>query len=178
MGQAAEQSAKGSVVLGAVVTMRRHRREGRITSEQLTARLSQGALEMLEEKIEIGRWYPIQLLCELVDLDWEVGGRRDPDYLRKQGEQAAEMLFQKGIYEQLDYAKRAEPARAGDDLVRRAKLITSITGALYNFLTFDVRLDDHGEELQIHYGNAAAFSEALRYMSEGFMNQGRVKLRV
>src|SRR5271166_2113589 len=171
MGQAAELCAKGSVVLGAVVTVRRHRKAGRITAEQLAARLSQGALKMLEEKIEISRWYPVQFLCELVDLDWEVGGRRDPDYLRKQGEQAAEMLFQRGIYEQLDYAKRAEPARARDDLVWRAKMITTITGALYNFLTFEVQLDDHGEELQIQYGNAAAFSEALRYISEGFMNQ-------
>jgi hypothetical protein len=171
MGQAVEQCAKGSLVLGAVITVRRHRKAGRITSEQLEARLSPGALEMLEEKIDIGRWYPIQILCELLDLDWEVGGLRDPDYLRKQGEEAAERLFQQGIYEQLDYAKRLEPAQARDDLVRRAKLITSITGALYNFLTGEVRLDDDREELQICYRNAAAFSEALRYVSEGFMNQ-------
>jgi hypothetical protein len=172
MGQAAELSVKGSLMLGVVVTMRRHRKQGRISSEQLTARLSRGALQMIEEKVDIGRWYPIQIFCELLDLDWELGGRRDPNYMRDEGEKAAERLFDSGIYQQLSYAERAERVRARDDLIRQAKLITTITGTLYNFLTFEVRFDaDNGDTLQIYYGNAAAFSEALRYTTEGFMNQ-------
>ena len=126
--------------------MRRHRKQGRISPEQLTARLSRGALEMLEEKVDIGRWYPIQIFCELLDLDWELGGRGDPNYMREEGEQAAERLFQSGIYQQLSYAERVERVRARDALIRQAKLITTITGTLYNFLTFEVRLDaDNGE---------------------------------
>jgi len=172
MGQAAELSVKGSLMLGVVVTMRRHRKQGRISSEQLTARLSRGALQMIEEKVDIGRWYPIQIFCELLDLDWELGGRRDPNYMRDEGEKAAERLFESGIYQQLSYAERAGRVRARDDLIRQAKLITTITGTLYNFLTFEVRFDaDNGDSLQIYYGNAAAFSEALRYTTEGFMNQ-------
>jgi hypothetical protein len=171
MGQAVESSVKGSLMLGAVVTVRRHRKEGRITPEQLKARLSRGTLEMLEVKVDIARWYPIQIFCELLDLDWEFGGRKDPDYMRKAGEQAAERLFRSGIYQQLSYAERVERVRARDALIRQSKLITTITGTLYNFLEFEVRLDDKGEELQIHYGNAAVFSEALRYTTEGFMNQ-------
>jgi len=172
MGQAAELSVKGSLMLGVVVTMRRHRKQRRISSEQLTARLSRGALEMIEEKVDIGRWYPIQIFCELLDLDWELGGRRDPNYMREEGEKAAERLFESGIYQQLSYAERAGRVRARDDLIRQAKLITTITGTLYNFLTFEVRFDaDNGDTLQINYGNAAAFSEALRYTTEGFMNQ-------
>jgi hypothetical protein len=172
MGQAAELSVKGSLMLGVVVTIRRHRKQGRIGSEQLTARLSRGALQTIEEKVDIGRWYPIQIFCELLDLDWELGGRRDPRYMRDEGEKAAERLFESGIYQQLSYAERADRVRARDDLIRQAKLITTITGTLYNFLTFEVRFDaDNGDTLQIFYGNAAAFSEALRYTTEGFMNQ-------
>jgi hypothetical protein len=171
MGHAAEHSVKGSLMLGVVVIVRRHRKEGRITPEQLTARLGRGPLEMLEGKVDIARWYPLQIFCELLELDWELGGRRDPDYMRKEGEQAAERLFRSGIYQQLSYAERVERVRARDALIRQAKLITTITGTLYNFLESEVRLDDKGEELQIHYGNAAAFSEALRYTTEGFMNQ-------
>ncbi|HME73783.1 MAG TPA: hypothetical protein VKM54_28555 [Myxococcota bacterium] len=127
---------------------------------------------MLEEKVDIGRWYPIQIFCELLDLDWELGGRRDPNYMQEEGEQAAERLFQSGIYQQLNYAERVERVRARDALLRQAKLITTITGTLYHFLEFQVRLDpESGGELEIHYGNAAAFSEALRYTTEGFMNQ-------
>ena len=172
MSPGAEQSIKGSLMLGVVVMLRRHRKQGRISPEQLTVRLSQGALQMLEEKVDIGRWYPIQVFCELLDLDWELGGRRDPHYMRQEGERAAERLFQSGIYQQLNYAERAERVQARNALIRQAKLITTITGTLYNFLQFEVRLDpDTGNELQIHYGNAAAFSEALRYTTEGFMNQ-------
>ena len=167
----AEYSVKGSIMLGVVVMVRRHRKEGRITPQQLTARLSGGALEMLSVKVDIARWYPIQIFCELLELDWELGGRGNPDYLRKEGEQAAERLFESGIYQQLSYADRVERVRARDALIRQSKLITTITGTLYNFLEFEVRLDEKGEELQIHYGNAAPFSEALRYTTEGFMNQ-------
>jgi len=167
----AEYSVKGSLMLGVVVMVRRHRKEGRITPQQLTARLSGGALEMLSAKVDIARWYPIQIFSELIELDWELGGRGNPDYMRKEGEQAAERLFQSGIYQQLSYADRVERVRVRDALIRQSKLITTITGTLYNFLEFEVRLDEKGEELQIHYGNAALFSEALRYSTEGFMNQ-------
>jgi hypothetical protein len=169
MGQVTEQSVKGSLMLGVVVMVRRHRKQGLISAEQLAARLSQGALHMLEEKVDIGRWYPIQVFNELLDLDWDVGGRRDPNYMRQEGEQAAERLFRTGIYQQLHYAERVERVRAREALIRQARLITTITGTLYNFLDFKVRLDE--DNLEVHYGNAAAFSEALRFTTEGFMNQ-------
>jgi len=166
---ATEPLVKGSLMLGVVVTMRRHRKQGRISSDELTARLSKSGLEMLEEKIDIGRWYPIRIFCELLDLDWAVGGRGDPDYMRSEGEKAAERLFVSGIYQQLQYAERVGRVHARDALIRQAKLITTITGTLYSFLEFRVQLN--AQELQIDYGNAAAFSEALRYTTEGFMNQ-------
>ena len=51
-------------------------------------------------------------------------------------------------------------------------LPTTITGSLYNFLRFDVRVRKQGgDALEIEYSNAGPFSEALRYSSEGFMNQ-------
>ena len=169
MGQVTEECVKGSLMLGVVVMVRRHRKEGLVSPGQLAARLSQGALRMLEEKVDIGRWYPIQVFSELLDLDWEVGGQRDPKYMREEGEQAAERLFRSGIYQQLNYAERVERVRAREALIRQARLITTITGTLYNFLEFKVRLD--GNELEVHYGNAQAFSEALRFTTEGFMNQ-------
>jgi hypothetical protein len=149
--------------------VRRHRKQGLVSPGQLAARLSQGALRMLEEKVDIGRWYPIEVFGELLDLDWEVGGQRDPKYMREEGEKAAERLFQSGIYQQLSYAERVERVKAREALIRQARLITTITGTLYNFLEFKVRLD--GNELEVHYGNAEAFSEALRFTTEGFMNQ-------
>ncbi|HME73420.1 MAG TPA: hypothetical protein VKM54_26690 [Myxococcota bacterium] len=167
-----QHSVKGTLVLGAVVTVRRLRDRGRISPEQLAARLGAAALALIDEKIDIGRWYPLDAFCEILDTDWDVGGHRDPDYMREEGTRAADRLFESGIYQQLQFAERSERAQAADKLIRRTKLITTITGSLFNFLMADVRLNpDQRNSLEILYSNATGFSEALRYTTEGFMNQ-------
>ena len=167
-----DPSVKGSLVLGAVVTVRRHRNQGRISADQLSARLAGAALDLVDQKIDIGRWYPVKAFTELLDVDWDVGSRRDPQYMRRQGEQAADRLFDSGIYQQLNYAERADRVGSARDLKRQATLITTITGSLYNFLRFEVRLSEgRGDALEIVFSNAAVFSEALRHSTEGFMNQ-------
>jgi len=172
MDPSSDPSVKGSLVLGAVVTVRRHRTQGRISADQLAARLGGPALELVDQKIDIGRWYPVKVFTELLDVDWDVGSRRDPQYMRRQGEQAADRLFDSGIYQQLNYAERADRVGSARDLKRQATLITTITGSLYNFLRFEVRLSEgRGDALEIVFSNAAVFSEALRHSTEGFMNQ-------
>jgi hypothetical protein len=172
MERAIDSSVKGSLVLGAVVTVRRHRKQGRVTADQLSARLGGAALELVDQKIDIGRWYPVKVFTELLDVDWDLGSRRDPDYMRRQGEQAADRLFQSGIYQQLSYAERADRVSNAAELKRQSKLITTITGSLYNFLSFEVRIaEGRGDALEIVFSNAALFSEALRHSTEGFMNQ-------
>jgi hypothetical protein len=166
-----ESSAKGSIVIGAVASLRKLRRSGRIRSGQLSARLSGAALLLLDQKIEFGRWYPMAAFAELVDFEWEVVGARDPEYMRKSGARSAEILFESGRYQQLDFARRAGKAESREALIRRTKLITTITSTFYNHLEVSVDIDrGSSNELQITYANAAEFNEALRYSSEGFMN--------
>jgi hypothetical protein len=172
MDASTDPSVKGSLMLGAVVSVRRHRKQGRISADQLAARLGGPALELVDQKIDIGRWYPVRVFTELLDVDWDVGSQRDPEYMRRQGEQAADRLFSSGIYQQLNYAERADRVGNAKDLKRQSKLITTITGTLYNFLHFEVRLGEaRGDALEIVFSNAALFSEALRHSTEGFMNQ-------
>ncbi len=172
MERSNDPAVKGSLVLGAVVTVRRHRTQGRISADQLSARLGGGALELIDQKIDIGRWYPVKDFTELLDMDWDVGSKRDPDYMRRQGEQAADRLFDSKIYQQLSYAERADRVANAQELKRQSKLITTITGSLYNFLRFEVRIGEaRGDALEIVFSNAAPFSEALRHSTEGFMNQ-------
>ena len=80
-----QASAKGSIVIGAVASLRHHRSSGRISKEALQARLSRSALELLEEKIDIGRWYPMSAFAELVDCEWDLVAGRDPEYARQAG---------------------------------------------------------------------------------------------
>lgn len=165
-------SVKGVLVVGAMVAVRRLRDGGRVPEEQLAARLGAAALELLDEKIDLGRWYPMQAFCELLDLEWEVAGDRDPAHMIRAGALTADRVFDRGIYQQLDYAQRAERANTREDVLRRARLITTVTASFYNFLDVEVRLDpDNPSVLEIRYGNAAEYSEALRHTTEGFMNQ-------
>jgi len=170
-----QPSLKGNLMLGVVVAVRRHRDQGRVAAAQLEARLGGEALDLVDRKIDVGRWYPIEPFCELLDVDWEVGGQRDPEYARRGGAHSANRLFDGGIYQQLDFAERTGKATSRERLLRQAKLITTITGALYNFLSFEVRFSSGNDHLEIVYGNAALFSEALRYTTEGFMNQINVR---
>jgi hypothetical protein len=164
-----EPSIKGSLFVEGVVAMRRHRDFARVSGDQLAARLGPVALEMLDQKIDISRWYPIDAYCEMSDMDWEIAGGRDPGYMRCMGAEAAARFFRSGIYQQLDYAKRARSVESRSALVRRAKLITTVTNTLYNFL--EVSVDVVGDFLEIVYGNATPLSEGLRYTTEGFMNE-------
>jgi len=167
-----EPSAKGSIVMGVVATLRKHRKGGQVSNEQLAARLSGAALELLEQKIELARWYPMPAFAELVAFEWEMIGKRDPAYARASGALSADRQIESGRYQQMDYAKRAKKAESRSALLLQARLITTVTAAFYNFLETSVAIDPaRPDRLEIVYANAAAFPEPLRYATEGFMNQ-------
>lgn len=164
---------KGALVLGAVVAARRLRDGGRLTHEVLEARLSKAALVLIDAKIEVARWYPVEPFCELIDLGWDVIGNRDPKYLEKAGAASADQLFDSNRYQQLEFAQRAVKVQTRKQLIRQARLITTITGTFYDFLDVRVALDADG--LTIVYGNARAFGDPLVHTTVGFKNQINVR---
>ncbi len=171
-----EPSAKGTIVMGVVATLRKLRTSGQLTNDQLAARLSAAALELLEQKIELARWYPMPVFRELVEFEWDVVAKRNPDYARESGALSAERQFESGRYQQMDFAKRAKKAESSNALLLQARLITTVTAAFYSFLETSVGIDPaRPDKLEIVYANAAAFPEALRYATEGFMNQLNVR---
>jgi len=165
-----EPSAKGSVVMGVVASLRSSKKNGRVTDEQLAARLSGPAYALLERKVELGLWYPMAAFGELVEFEWQLAGK-DPEYARRSGVQSADRMFEAGIYQQLDYAQRTDKAQTREALLRQSKLITTVTGTLYSYLQTSVRFAEDGAQLEIVYANAALFSEPLRLSTEGFMNR-------
>ena len=167
-----EPSVKGTIVMGVVASLRKQRKSGRLTNEQLSARLSAPALELLEQKIELPRWYPMPVFRELVEFEWDMVAKRNPDYARESGALSAERQFESGRYQQMDFAKRAKKAESSNALLLQARLITTVTAAFYSFLETSVGIDPaRPDRLEIVYANSAGFPEALRYATEGFMNQ-------
>lgn len=167
-----DPSAKGSIVMGVVATLRKLRKGGQLSNARLAARLSGPALELLEQKTELASWYPMPLFAELVAFEWEVVGKRDPEYTRRSGALSADRQIESARYQQMDFAKRAKKAESSSALLLQARLITTVTAAFYNFLQTSVAIDPaRPNRLEIVYANAAAFPEPLRYATEGFMNQ-------
>jgi len=168
------ESVKGTLVLGAVVAARRLRDRGRVEPEVLEVRLSREALELLDQKIEVARWYPIAPFCELIDFGWEIDGRREVAYLERGGAESANRLFESNRYQQLEFVQRAGKVASRHELTKRARLITTIVGTFYDFLDVHVALE--ADALVIVYGNARAFSNALIHTTVGFQNQINVRL--
>jgi hypothetical protein len=167
------EGVKGSLVLGAAVAARRLRDRGRVSAESLEARLSAPALELVDQKIEMARWYPIGAFCELIELAWEVEGRRQTSYLERQGAASADRLFDSNRYQQLEFAERSGKVETQQQLIRQARLIATVTGTFYDFLEVDVKLESDG--LCIAYRNARAFGDPLIHTTVGFMNQVNVR---
>jgi hypothetical protein len=168
------ESVKGTLILGAVVAARRLRDRGRLAPEVLEARLSPEALDLLDQKIEVARWYPIGPFGELIELGWEIDGRREVAYLEREGAESADRLFASNRYQQLAFAQRASKAASRQQLIKQARLITTILGTFYDFL--EVRVTLEADELAMVYGNARAFVDPLMHTTVGFKNQINARL--
>ncbi len=164
-------SVKGLLLGGVVVNIRRLLEDERISQDDLYARMGPDAIRVFEEKIEPIRWYPIEAYRDLVDLMWEVAGDRDPDFMREKGRRWAAKVYDKGSYQQLEYADAAPRLESGEQAVRQGRLIGSLIGAFWSFIEPEVDLDPDSEAmLRMTFRNAAEFPEANRYTIEGFLN--------
>lgn len=164
-------SVKGVMLLPSVVVVRRLRDGGAIPESRLE-KLSSAARELLDERIEIAQWYPMEMFSELLEIDWEICGNHDPEYMRQAGERNAEAMTRAKRYQQLDYLERADRPESSSDILRQMRLTSSITQSYFNFTETTVQMHpDRPHVLQIIYVNTDAFPESLRYSTEGFMNR-------
>jgi hypothetical protein len=131
--------------------------------------LSAATLALLDSEIHVARWYPMWQMNELEEFRWEHAVKHDPELARRAGAASFETMRQSGRYRQFEYAEQAGVAASRMELLRLARLISSVLAGFYDFLAVEVRLDRDTDELQIVYGNAAAFCEPLRFVTEGFM---------
>ena len=165
----AEPSAKGILVGGVVVNLNRFREAGRISGDELEARLSPAAQQLLDTKIDTATWYPIGSYREILDIVWEIDGQKRPDYMREKGLRWAKKIYDSGMYQQLQYSDQAPRIRSGGQAVQQGRLIGSLIATFWNFVEPIVDLDDSGA-LRLTLRNSAEFPDANRYTTEGFLN--------
>jgi hypothetical protein len=135
---------------------------GKITREELDVRLTPEQIELLDAKIQVALWYPIDAFETFLRIASEVGGGSSHEQFAKAGRMAAEKLAESGLYAQLSEDARSSDERAGRRLV-------TLGSAFYNFMHWKFIPGDDPTHFTIDVTDAAAWCEELRYITEGFI---------
>jgi hypothetical protein len=136
---------------------------GRLSREELEARLTGEDLEILDGKVNPTTWSPIDTYKRAVEvLARKEAPLRTEEYLVERGVKAAERLSALGIYSQLEATSEHMGVRVG-------KVIVTISRAIYNFTCFHYEPGDDGVSFSIRVEDAAAFPEAARFATQGFV---------
>lgn len=156
-------SIKGVLLQLAIETLQRLMERGRVRREDLEARLSPEDLEILDDKIVPGLWYPIATLDRLLEITRQGrGADASPEAAVAVGVEAARRLFSSQIYR--DYLANAEsrgPRSAGGALVRLAPLLCNFTRWSYD--PGPAEADCFVVEVE----NAREFPDVLRFVAQG-----------
>ncbi|MFI5314603.1 MAG: hypothetical protein ACHQ6T_02800 [Myxococcota bacterium] len=140
--------------------------DGRVSEDELEARLSREELELIESKVLATKWYPVDTYRKLLALVAEKEGKgRVEEYLIERGWRAADRLKQAGIYRQLgadDGAGRSWGARV-------ANMVSKVSGLLYNFTRWGVDDPENPNVLHVTIDEAKDFADECRYTAQGFV---------
>ena len=151
---------------------------GRMSADRLELSLDPDDLALLDRKIQPALWYPIDSYRRLSELLLDVAGRGDPEYIVDRGRRAAQRIWESGLYVQLQHGeeKAAKARRAGGALTQRdARLITTLSGAIFNFTRWNYR-GESGDAL-IEVSEAERFPDVSTLGSRGFLEYVVSRLR-
>ncbi len=175
---ASRPSIKGSALASVVDDVRALRDAGRLDEARLAARLEREDLELLDAKVQAALWYPIESYRRLSELLLDVEGKGQLRYVVERGARAAERLWEAGLYVQLQHGEeKAEAARRQGGVLseRDARLITSLSGAIFNFTRWAYRSE--GGESVIEVSEAEALPEISVLAARGFLEYVVSRLR-
>jgi hypothetical protein len=136
---------------------------GRISAEELEARLPLGDFAYLNKSLAASSWVPIETYVRVGAILVELEGAGDPQaYFRARGLRAGERLHKVGIYRQFDASVETWGKRAGT-------LATTLTAVLYNFTRWTFEAKEERGGFQITVEGAREFPDYLRFVGEGFI---------
>ena len=146
---------------------------GRITRDWLEAHLATDDLQILDDKVLPGLWYPLDSYRRLTEVLLQVDGGGRSDYVVRRGARAAERLFAAGLYLQLERGEEigAQKRQRGEGWTEReGNLVASLAGAIFNVSRWRFRVDprDRGVHL-IEVDDAGELPEVSRLAAQGFI---------
>ena len=171
-------SIKGSALSSVVEDVRALRDSGRISADRLEASLEPADLALLETKIQPALWYPIERYARLTRLLLDVVGRGDPQYVADRGARAAQRLWESGLYVQLQHGEEraAKARRSGGQMTDRdARVITTLSGAIFNFTRWTYRVDEPHAVIEV--SEATNWPDVSVWAARGFLEYVVSRLR-
>lgn len=167
----AAPSIKGTGLQQAVLDVQRLLEEGRISREELETRLAREDLEVLDGKVQAALWYPNASHRRLTELLRDVEGRGSEAYVIARGAQTAARLMAAGLYSQVRYADENDVGSMRE-MTRAARLMLTLSGALYSFGKWTLRSDPaEPRSLIIDVTDARHFTEMNRLTAHGFIEE-------
>jgi len=156
---------KGTAIASVVEDVNRLVLEGRLSRDSLEARLDAADLEVLEQKIVPALWYPIGTYGRLVEVLFEIEGRRNPEYLVERGRRAADRIRATGLYSQLSAGRDDWGDRIG-------KILVSLGPAMFKDTTwtFHILSTEGPLRWRIEMEVDADFPDLCRYSTQGFID--------
>jgi hypothetical protein len=141
---------------------------GALTREAAESRLEARDVELLDEKLDPTRWYPVSSIASMADLLAGVMGGPSEEALRRLGGGAAEILRASRTYQQLNF----EPGclQMGDVTQLRSlgRLIASVWPAMYDFGTARVEPEPESSAIVLRFEGLGTCPAAVRHTIEGF----------
>jgi hypothetical protein len=135
---------------------------GRISREQVEARLPAEDLRYLSKPLAATTWVPMTTHARALAILVELEANGDPEgYLHLRGVRAGERLHKAGLYRQFEASSETWGDRVG-------KIVMTMATVLYNFTRWSFESRGEPGLFQITVDDAADFSEAARFVSQGF----------
>lgn len=157
-------SIKGIALQLAVDAVNQLLDQGRLGREELELRLAPEDLQILEQKVLPGMWYPVASMGRLLEITTQrVRARGGVQALVELGVQSAGQLFDSELYRTFVTTAEAWGERAGPTLVRLAPL-------LFNFTRWSFEEGSGGmRSFRVRVEEAGEFPEILRFLAQGFI---------
>jgi hypothetical protein len=171
-------SIKGAAFALVVEKVLKLNSSGEISRGELARRLPPGGLEAIDRPVVLVAWYDIRIYAALMELLRDVIGKGENEYLVRHGEEAAERLIQKGLYQQMEYLKRmalgneTDPRFRYQAFGRDLRRLVSLCPSILNFGQVEVREDPaYPDRYMLEASDGRAFPEVLCWSMQGFYNR-------
>lgn len=156
-------SIKGVALQLAMARIERRLDQGRVSWDEVEARLHQRDIELFDAKVVAGLWYPIDSFARILEYSFELTGIRSRRDWVQVGFQVANGILTNHVFDEMVRSACARGPRAGQTLVGLAPL-------LLNFSTWSFHNErEDGRAFRIEVHDARQIPDSLVLIVQGLV---------